>query len=267
MIEMTAHSAAKLRAFVLQALLALIWASCRPAPTAVPTAARIPDTATATQPATVTQPAPAPTGTAAATSAPTEPPGRTPEPAPTDNASPAPTATPVPNIFAVVIQEFAQVYNGPSAVFERIITLTGGMSVDLIGRDAAGDWYYVDLLLEQGGWISSASVRVEGDPGALQVVDTPAVPTATSAPGSPPVIFVRDVNTLVLQNFKLHENVILTVVQVENPETAESRNCVISDPEETLCPFFNRNRIGVTYRITAQGDQGSFAETIYTREE
>jgi hypothetical protein len=49
---------------------------------------------------------------------------------------------------------------------------------------------------------------------------------------------------------------------VENPAAAESRNCVISDPAETLCPFFNRNKIGVLYRITALGDQGSFAWAV-----
>ena len=63
------------------------------------------------------------------------------------------------------------------------------------------------------------------------------------------------------------ENVVITIVQVGNPATAVSRNCVISDPGGTACPTFNLNRIGVEYRITAQGDQGSFAETVFTRSE
>jgi hypothetical protein len=181
--------------------------------------------------------------------------------------SPGPTETPLPEVVAVVIQDFASVRSGPAEVFDRLITLTAGMAVSLTGRDATGEWFFADLLLGQGGWISSASVRIEGEVESLPILETSEIPTATPTPGFPPVIIAADIHTLILQNFKLHENVIITVLQVEIPETAESRNCIITDPAETLCGLFNLNKIGVVYRISAQGDQGSFAEITYTREE
>ncbi|HUF38474.1 MAG TPA: hypothetical protein VMN57_08125 [Anaerolineales bacterium] len=165
------------------------------------------------------------------------------------------------------MSDFAGVFTGPGEAYERIATLANGISIDLTGRNEIGTWFYADLLLGQGGWMSGLYLAVEGMAVDLPILDAPGPPAPGPTSAPPPLIFVRDLETLVLQNFKLHENVIITVQLVDDPAVTESRNCVVTDPVESLCPFFNRNRIGMPYRITALGDQGSFAETFFILEE
>lgn len=250
----------------LAALLIACLAACRAAEptTGPPTALPIPTTSAASAAASTEPSGPTATGTPLPPSA---TPSRTPTTYLTRTTVPSDTPTPPPGVFAVVIRDFAGVYTGPAAVFDTILTLTAGMAVDLTGRDAAGGWFYADLLLGQGGWVPIGSVRIEGEVGNLPVLDSPTAPAATPTSSAVPAIAVRDLDTLVLTGFKLHENVVLTVVQIEVPATAQSRNCVITDPDETICLLFNLNRVGVAYRITAQGDQGSFAEILFVREE
>jgi hypothetical protein len=257
---------------VLPVIFTLVWSSCRPGPAVTePPPSALPEASSTASGAGSTATTAASAGTATATTPPSSTPAaeptQTPEVTSTQVATPIPTETPLPQLTAVVVRNYAPVYAGPAQVFNPIVILTSGLAVNVTGRDEPGSWFFVDLLLGQGGWMPANSIAIDGDIETLQILETPEIPTPTATPGSPPVIFVANLETLILQNFKLHENVVITIVQVGNPESMMSRNCVISDPGGTACPTFNLNRIGVEYRISAQGDQGSFAETLFTRAE
>lgn len=226
---------------------------------AVATAAPLPTEQPLTATASATASATAhPSPTASSTARPTETPTNT----------TLPTETPTPRPFAVVRDAFAGVYAGPGPVFDTLITLTKGVPIDLIGRDETGSWFYVDLLLGQAGWISAEAVAFDGDPEGLEVLETPIVPTRTPTPGSPPAIYFDSTvgaKKLYLLNFKLFENVVVTVAKIDDPTSGESRNCTASDPVQTVCKLWWAKFVaGTTYIITAIGDQGSFAQITYT---
>ena len=132
------------------------------------------------------------------------PPTPTPEPLPpTDTpVPPPPTDTPVPPTpmpeplpFVVVTSDKVNVRSGPGTAYQRVGQVTQGQQLDIVGKNAAGDWWQVCCLNGQQVWITGSLVQAQGNLGSVPVAaNIPAAPptpkpqpTATPAPTSTPV--------------------------------------------------------------------------------
>ncbi len=129
----------------------------------------------------------------------TKPP-TTPTVAPTATVPSSPTAvpaTPTPAAPKLTANQNVNVRNGPGTNYTRIGELSAGQSFDIIGKNAAGDWYQFSLN-GQLAWVRSDFVTVSGELGPVQVAQNipappptappppPAPPTAPPAPAPPP---------------------------------------------------------------------------------
>ena len=112
-------------------------------------------------------------------------------------AAPAGAATPAatrpsanlgaPGEATAVVNVPSNVRTGPGISYGTIAGgAQGGTVVDLIGRNAAGDWYNITLPSGEEGWISSGLVTINSgfNASSLEVVEAPA-PVA-AAPGATP---------------------------------------------------------------------------------
>lgn len=113
-----------------------------------------------------------------------EPPTPTPEP-PTPTPEP-PTPTPAPVV--IVQQDKVNVRQGPSTAYPILGQVTRGTSLQIVGRNTAGDWWQVCCVNGQQVWIIGRLVQVQGDTSAVQVVASvpPPPPTATPRPRPTP---------------------------------------------------------------------------------
>lgn len=118
-----------------------------------------------------TTPTTAATPSATPTTAATQPPTATP--------IPGATATPRPANFAVVATGGLNLRTGPSVAFPVIRALSGGTGVTVLGRNAGGEWLYVQLNNGQEGWLAA---RFTDFTGTVPVVATPALPPTPVAP-------------------------------------------------------------------------------------
>ncbi|MDH7487427.1 MAG: SH3 domain-containing protein [Anaerolineae bacterium] len=115
-----------------------------------------------------------------------EPPTPTPEP-PTPTPEP-PTPTPTPAPVVLVQQDRVNVRQGPGTAYPLLGQVTRGTSLQIVGRNAAGDWWQVCCVNGQQVWITGQLVQVQGDTSAVQVVASvpPPPPTATPRPRPTP---------------------------------------------------------------------------------
>ena len=167
------------------------------APTPVPTPTRTPKptftptpvgTPTPEIPPTPTPPPPTPT-----------PPAPTPTPIPPTPTPVPPTPTPTPKPVAIVQKDKVNVRKGPGTAYPRLGQVTKDTRLEIVGKNAAGDWWQVCCVQGQQAWIIGRLVQVEGDISGVQVVasippppptptprrrptPTPAVPTPTKSP-------------------------------------------------------------------------------------
>lgn len=75
------------------------------------------------------------------------------------------------------------VRSGPGVDYTVVGALQPAAQVGIVGKDAAGDWYEVQLNGGSTGWVLSQLVQTSGDVGAVTVeANIPAAPTATPAP-------------------------------------------------------------------------------------
>ncbi|MBP7960565.1 MAG: SH3 domain-containing protein [Caldilineaceae bacterium] len=120
------------------------------------------------------------------------------EVAPADTPLPAePTATPVPQVAKLTVTgDNINVRRGPDTSFGVVGQVSQGMSFDVLGRNAAGDWYQFCCVNGEQGWIFGTLVTVD-NPGLVAVAldipapppvptSPPAAPTNTPAPAAPP---------------------------------------------------------------------------------
>jgi len=134
-----------------------------PTPEIFPTTTPLPPTATPEVPPTPTPEPATPTP---------EPPTPTPEP---------PTPTPAP---VVIVQgDKVNVRKGPGTAYNTAGQVTQGTSLEIVGRNAASDWWQVCCVSGQQVWITGQLVQVQGDTSGVQVVSVPPPPpTATPRP-------------------------------------------------------------------------------------
>ena len=106
-------------------------------------------------------------------------------------ATPAATRPPVsagaPGEATAVVNVPSNVRTGPGISYGTIAGGAGGGTiVNLIGRNAAGDWYNITLPSGEEGWISSGLVTVNTgfNVSTLEVVEAP--PPSAAAAGAPP---------------------------------------------------------------------------------
>ena len=85
--------------------------------------------------------------------------GQVPTPQPTQ-------AAPAPGTASVTVLEIAGVLNvrsGPNTDYKVVIQLQPGVSLPVIGKNEAGDWWKVELEDGQVGWVFGAYVEFSGD--------------------------------------------------------------------------------------------------------
>lgn len=137
----------------------------------------------------------------ATTAAPAAPAPATDTPAPpTDTPAPAPTSTSAaPRL--VVNAPLANVRTGPGTDYTVLTTVERGQEYDIVGKNAAGDWWHFCCVGGQQAWIISELVDIDGATDAVPVAEAaaqaaatatqapaaPAAPTATTAPAETPV--------------------------------------------------------------------------------
>ncbi|MEZ4768739.1 MAG: SH3 domain-containing protein [Caldilineales bacterium] len=154
-------------------LLAITLSACGPAASPTPEA-------TATRPF---RPTFTPTVVSTDTPTPTD------TPLPTDTPTPLPTDTPTPEApMAVVIgDEESNLRAGPGTNYDTVGQVARDTELEIIAKNAAGDWYQVCCVDGQQGWIVARLVEVTGDPNLVQVAaNIPAPPTDTPVPTRPP---------------------------------------------------------------------------------
>lgn len=150
-----------------------------PYPTFTPTAVGV---GAAETPAAIAQTQP---NAAAAT--PTAPPPATDTPpaaTATFTATVAPTVAP-PQV--VINSPLVNLRTGPGVTYALLGTAERGEEFDIVGKNAAGDWWRVCCVAEQPGWVIDELVETSGAVDTVPVSDAIAAapPTATSAPAAP----------------------------------------------------------------------------------
>lgn len=121
----------------------------------------------------------APVATLAATAAPA-PATDTPAP-PTDTPAPAPTATSAaPRL--VVNAPLANVRTGPGTDFTVLTTVERGQEYEIVGKNAAGDWWHFCCVDGQQAWIISELVDIDGATDTVPVTEEVAQAAATATP-------------------------------------------------------------------------------------
>lgn len=152
-----------------------------PYPTFTPTTGAATDgvAPVATNPPVATIAAPAPVTPATDTPAPpTEAP-------PTATPPPPPTATPAaPRL--VVNAPLANVRTGPGIDYNVLTTVERGQDFDIVGKNAAGDWWHFCCVDGQQAWIISELVDIDGATDGVPVAEAvaQAAATATTAPAA-----------------------------------------------------------------------------------
>lgn len=186
------RNSSRLIVFVIAA--AFFVAACGPEePTPVPLPTRTPrPTFTPTPVQAVMQPVVLDTPTPASQAAPQEQPAP-----PIDTPTPEPSPTPVPeHPLAVVTSPLANVRLGPSVTHPLAGQVQRGAELQILGKNAEGDWWQVCCVDGQTVWIAAFLVDTSGPVDAVAVAaniptpppaptPTPAPPTPTPAPAQP----------------------------------------------------------------------------------
>ncbi len=76
----------------------------------------------------------------------------------------------------------ANVRSGPNTIYEAVGTLSQGQTANIVGRNDASTWWYIEYPVGSGrhGWISGTVVTSSCVPAVVQIVAAP--PSPTSAP-------------------------------------------------------------------------------------
>ena len=143
-------------------------------------------------PASTPEPEPTPTRpmrpTFTPSAVPTDTPVPTNTPVPTDTPVPVPTDTPTPAAPKAVIGGDGQVNvrSGPGTAYPETGQVATGSELELVSKNAAGDWYQICCVNGQPAWIVARLVEVTGDPNLIQVAaNIPAPPAPTPVPTRP----------------------------------------------------------------------------------
>lgn len=140
------------------------------------------------------QPTPEPTvATATALPSPTPEPTATPaEPTatPLPTETPTPTATAVPQTPRVAADSAINLRSGPGRAYPVIGRMQAGQEIDIIGRNASGDWWQLAWQGAGQAWVAGTVVRVLGPIDTVTVAKViptpPPAPTAAPKPTAAP---------------------------------------------------------------------------------
>ena len=109
----------------------------------------------------------------------------TPVPAPAE-PTPVPTDTPAPKASLTITNQTANVRSGPGTEYPVIGAVNQGMQFDVIGKNAAGDWFLFCCVNGEMGWMFNQLATVENTELVAVASDIPAAPpTAAPAPVQP----------------------------------------------------------------------------------
>jgi uncharacterized protein YraI len=92
--------------------------------------------------------------------------GAAPAPTPT---SPTPTAPANPTGVTATALDYARMRSGPGTTFPQVGTIPYNTTVNVLGRNSASDWLYVDYIGQQG-WVAAWLFTVQGDLNSVPVV-------------------------------------------------------------------------------------------------
>lgn len=106
-----------------------------------------------------------------------------------------PTITPLPSatlegVWATVTATALNVRGGPGFDYDRILQLSEGDAVRVLGTNVDYTWLSVQLPNGGLGWINTQYVEISGDLTTIQFVPVPPTPTqaATAAPSEPDLV-------------------------------------------------------------------------------
>lgn len=102
-------------------------------------------------------------------------------PTPTPSKTPEPTEAPT-GATSMTLDKNAFCRYGPGVVYPTLTGVLAGQSVQLIGRNQDGTWYYSIIPGNFKCWISSGTGTPDGDPNGLPVLVAPPTPTPTITP-------------------------------------------------------------------------------------
>jgi hypothetical protein len=97
----------------------------------------------------------------------------TPEP----SASPTVTQTPTPEGAFASLSENTNCRTGPLAIYDLIATVLSGQQVEISGKNAAGDYWYVTTPNGRDCWLWGRYASVTGDVSQIPVFTPPPTPT------------------------------------------------------------------------------------------
>ena len=142
-----------------------------------------------------------PTDAPSPTASPLPPPTATPQPTLTSTESPtpteipatatleptsAPTATLTPDAPGAVAENDVNLRGGPGKQYALVGKLRSGQEADIIGRNASGDWWQLDL--DGQAWVAGTVVKIVGALDTVAVArNIPTAPTPRPAPTAAPV--------------------------------------------------------------------------------
>jgi uncharacterized protein YraI len=96
------------------------------------------------------------------------------------------TATPRPRVMA---QNTANLRSGPGKAYPLVGRLEAGQSVEIIARNASGDWWQLAWDGQGQAWVAGTTVKVQGPIDAVAVaknVPAPPPPPTAGPPTAPP---------------------------------------------------------------------------------
>ena len=128
-------------------------------------------------------PLPSPTATSSSTPPPltsTETPPPTTEKSPSPTISPTASATNAPETPRAVSDDDVNLRAGPGRSYPVVATLHAGQEAEIVGRNAAGDWWQLAWIGGNRVWVAGTVVRVLGPTEKMALARD--IPTAAPVP-------------------------------------------------------------------------------------
>ncbi len=118
---------------------------------------------------------------------PTAAPTATAEPATATSAPPTNSPTPEPQNPRVVASSDVNLRGGPGKAYPVVARLRNGQEVAIVGRNASGDWWQLEMPGVKQAWVAGTVVKVLGAIDTVKVAQNiPPVPTAAPRPTAAP---------------------------------------------------------------------------------
>jgi uncharacterized protein YgiM (DUF1202 family) len=137
------------------------------------------------------------------------------------------TATPLPfggTVTGIVVsEEEVNLREGPSTIYSPIVTMTGGVPVQILMQTADSQWYNVRLADGTEGWISAAFVQIQPTATPMPFNGDPFALTATSIIGTATAMVQVTATPLPFNG----DPFALTATQLINTATAEAQASIL----------------------------------------